>query len=58
MGAITQKMLEDAARKYYRNQYYHERQKLMRLIQLYADSPGFVAKLKQELKVLENNRSK
>lgn len=55
MGAVKQEMLAQIGRNYARNRYYHERQKLNKLIQRYADRPGFVVKLKAELKALEEN---
>lgn len=48
-------MMEQAERNYQRNRYYHERQKLIDRMRLYAHAPGFVAKLKAELKTLEEN---
>lgn len=55
MGAVKHAMMEESERNYHRNRYYHERQKLLVRIQRYADRPGFVARLKQELKTLERN---
>lgn len=55
MGAAKQAALEQSERNYHRNRYYHERQKLIDRIRLYAHAPGFVAKLKAELKTLEEN---
>lgn len=46
-------MIEQAERNYARNRHYHERQKLIDRIRLYADRPDFVAKLKRELQALE-----
>lgn len=55
MGAVKQMAIEESERNYARNRYYHERQKLIDRIRLYADRPGFVAKLKQELQALEQD---
>jgi hypothetical protein len=56
MGATKQCMLDEQSRSYARNQYYHEVQRIKRTVRLYAGQPGFVANLKEELRVLEASR--
>jgi hypothetical protein len=55
MGSVKHAMMEQVERNYQRNRYYHERQKLIDRMRLYAHAPSFVAKLKAELKTLEEN---
>ena len=55
MGSVKEAALEQSARNYERNRYYHERKKLKDRIRIYADNPGFVAILKGELEDLERN---
>lgn len=53
MGSVKNHDLEESYRKYRRNQYNHEAQKLRERMRTYANRPGFVAKLKRELEELK-----